>query len=392
MPSINPTNTPYSGAAMPQAVSDALVDFLSGQKKPVHLHEPYFTGNEKKYVADCIETGWVSSVGSYVDCFGKDLSDYVGAHAVPVMNGTAALHLCLKMCGIKPGDEVLVPALTFVATANAVSYCGAVSHFVDIEPGSLGVCPEKLRGYLEGLSEEARGKIKALIVTHIFGHPADLEGLRAVCDEFDLVMIEDIAEALGSTYKGRHVGTHGDMAALSFNGNKIMTTGGGGAVITKDADQAAHAKHLTTVAKTPDPYTYIHDEVGYNYRMPNINAALGCAQLESLDGYLAKKRKLAGAYEALFAGIDGAEFMREPENTKSNYWLNTILLDSVESRNAVIDGLRENDIHVRGAWELLNHLDMYKACPKMDLSVAEDLAPRVMNLPSSVFLVDDLQA
>lgn len=348
------------------------------------LHEPQFGGKELEYVTDCITSGWVSSVGKYVDRFEQDLASYTQAKkAVAVVNGTAALHICFLLAGVKPGDEVLCPTITFVATANAIKYCHATPHFVDCEEESLGVDPVKLRKYLR---ENMNSKIKALVVTHIFGHPAKLQELKKICDEFSIVMIEDMAEALGSFYHNQHVGSYGHLSALSFNGNKITTTGGGGAVITNDEALGAKAKHITTTAKRPHPYEYVHDEIGYNYRMPNINAALGCAQLEKMDDFLAAKRRIYANYLTAFKDCEHAEIMKEPANCQSNFWLQAIVLKDKNLRDEILVKTNAAKVMTRPIWQPMHHLPFLLDCPKMDLSCAEDMFSRVINIPSSVNL------
>lgn len=362
------------------------------------LHEPYFNGNEWAYVKECLDTGWVSSVGKFVDQFEKTLAEFTGAkYAVAVVNGTAALHASLMVLGVKPGDEILVPALTFIATVNAISYCGAVPHFVDCEFRTMGVDPYKLKDYLSEVAEIRGGecfnkvtgrRMKALVAMHTFGHPVDLEPLLAVCEQFKLLLVEDAAESLGSYYKSNHVGNWGVLAAFSFNGNKIMTTGGGGAITTNDLFLAKQLKHLTTTAKVPHKWEFIHDQIGYNYRMPNINAALGCAQLEQIPQFLQSKRALAKHYQDVFQTMDGVECFKEANFASSNYWLNVLLLDEekADQRDDLLELTNEQGIMTRPIWALINKLDMYKECPKMDLSVAESLSRRVVNIPSSVRL------
>lgn len=292
------------------------------------LHEPHFSGNEWAYVKECLDTGWVSSVGKFVDRFEHDLAKFTGArHAVAVVNGTAALHICLKLAGVEPGDEVLMQSLTFVATANAVSYCNAIPHFIDVEEKTLGIDADALSEYLGKISEP-RGnacfnrltgrRIRALLPMHTFGHPSNLEGLLAVAKQFHLELIEDAAESLGSYYGDRHTGNFGHLAAFSFNGNKIITTGGGGAIVTNDEALAKQAKHITTTAKLPHRWRFDHDMVGFNYRMPNINAALGCAQIEQLPDFLAAKRQLFARYREAFSGMPGIRVLGEPEASHSN--------------------------------------------------------------------------
>jgi perosamine synthetase len=361
----------------------------------IALHEPEFSGQEWTYVKDCIDTGWVSSVGAYVDRFERDLCGITGAkHAVATSNGTAALHICLLLAGVEAGDEVLMPALTFIATANAVSYAHGVPHFVDSEETTLGVDAPRLQAYLEQAADRRDGatynrqtgsRIRALVVMHVFGHPCDMDALAALAERWHLVLIEDAAESLGAHYKGRHTGNVGHVAALSFNGNKVVTTGGGGAVLTNDPLLCKRAKHLTTTARLPHRWNFLHDEVGYNYRLPNLNAALGCAQLESLPSFIGRKRQLAARYEAAFNGVAGLHFLREPEGTQSNYWLNAIVLDPTQAqhRDDLLAALNDAGYMSRPLWTLMHRLPMYASCPRMPLPTAESLEARVINIPSS---------
>ncbi|NTV49361.1 MAG: LegC family aminotransferase [Geobacteraceae bacterium] len=381
-----------------QAVINALQTVLPSGDGLIPLHEPCITGNEWTYVKECLDTGWVSSVGKFVDRFEEDLAAYTGVkRAIAVVNGTAALHICLLLADVKPGDEVLMPALTFIATANAVSYCGAIPHFIDSEEATLGVDSSKLNIYLEEIAEHRTDgcynrltgrRIKAIVPMHTFGHPVDLDPLVEVCQRFDITLIEDAAESLGSLYKGRHTGQWGLLSALSFNGNKTITTGGGGAILTNDEELGRLAKHITTTAKVPHRWEFNHDMVGYNYRMPNINAAIGCAQLEQLPGFLAAKRDLAERYHQAFTGIPGIRFFSEPANSRSNYWLNTLLLDEecAGQRNALLEATNDTGVMTRPAWTLMHKLPMFTGCPKMDLSVAESFEQRLLNIPSSVIL------
>jgi aminotransferase in exopolysaccharide biosynthesis len=361
----------------------------------IKLHEPCFSGNESKYVQECIDSTFVSSVGKFVDRFEKEVADYTGAkYAVAVVNGTAALHIALLLAGVESGDEVLVPTLSFVATANVVRYCGAKPHFVDSEQQTLGIDPEALQNYLQVNTEQRNGiclnrktgnTVRALVPVHIFGHPCDLEGLLAVTKEFNLVLIEDAAESLGSTYHGRHSGTFGLLGTLSFNGNKTITTGGGGAILTDDPELAKRAKHLTTTAKTPHRWDYVHDEVGYNYRMPNLNAALGCAQLEQLPDFLASKRRLFESFQEAFRDIAGISLFTEPEGSQSNYWLQALLLDDsvANQRDSILEATNSAGLMTRPAWTLLHKLTPFQDCPHAPLPVAETLECRIINLPSS---------
>jgi perosamine synthetase len=365
----------------------------------VSLHEPSFTGNEWLYLKECLDSTFVSSVGKFVDRFEADLAEYTGAkHVVAVVNGTAALHIALKLAGVKAGDEVLIPALTFVATANAVTYCGAAPHFVDSEQRTLGVDAEKLRDYLVSQTEQCAGQcvnaktgkvIRALVPMHTFGHPVDLNGLLAVAHDFNLVLVEDAAESLGSYYHGQHTGTFGKMGTLSFNGNKTITTGGGGAILTNDDALARHAKHLTTTAKLPHAWSFNHDEIGYNYRLPNLNAALGCAQLEKLPEKLAQKRALFEQYKLAFAAVDGLTLMVEPEHCQSNYWLQTLVLavEHAEQRDVLLQETNAAGMMTRPAWTLMHELTAFRDCPRMNLHCAESLSQRLINIPSSSGLV-----
>jgi len=368
---------------------------------PAALHEPLFAGNEWVYLKDCLDSTFVSSVGEYVNRFEVDLAAYTGAkHAVAVVNGTAALHVALQLAGVQPGDEAIIPTLTFVATANALSYCGAIPHFADSEERTLGMDPQALREYLQGITEIHGGQcvnritgrvIRALVPMHTFGHPVDIERLLAVARDFHMVLIEDAAESLGSTVHGRHTGTFGLMGTLSFNGNKTITTGGGGAILTNNTDLAKRAKHLTTTAKVPHRWNYLHDEIGYNYRLPNINAALGCAQLEQLPDFLQAKRLIFERYKTAFSGIPQSRIVSEPKGCRSNYWLQTLLLNESEAgeRDAVLIATNNAGLMTRPAWTLLHRLAPYRACPKMGLPVAESLEARLINLPSSVHLVKE---
>ncbi|MCZ4316327.1 LegC family aminotransferase [Comamonadaceae bacterium G21597-S1] len=363
------------------------------------LHEPLFEGNELTYVKDCIESGWVSSVGQYVDRFERDLAQYTGcARAVLVNNGTSGLQIALELVGVGHDDEVLVPALSFVATANAVRHCGAWPHFVDSEYATMGMCGPSLLAYLDEIAE-LRGescinkrtgrRIAAIVPMHTFGHPVDMPAIMAVADRFRIPVVEDAAESLGSTLDGRHTGNFGRCAVLSFNGNKIVTTGGGGAIMTNDIDLATRAKHLTTTAKLPHRWAFYHDEVGYNFRMPNLNAALGCAQLERLESFIARKRQLTLRYQAAFDGVAGVRLFVERPQTRANYWLQTLTLDSdaAGQRDAILAATNDAHQMTRPVWELLSTLPMYRTCQSMETPVARDLSQRIINLPSSPQLV-----
>lgn len=381
-----------------ELIAKTIKSALPQEKTPITLHEPNFGGNEWLYVKECLDTGWVSSIGKFVDLFEEKLVEFTGVNrAVAVVSGTSALHICLKLVGVQQDDEVLVPALTFIATANAVTYCGAVPHFVDSEERTLGVDAHKLRSYLRNIAEVRSNacynkitnrRIKAVVPMHTFGHPVDLDELAAVCEEFHLELVEDAAESLGSYYKGRHTGNWGKVAAVSFNGNKVITTGGGGAILTNDIELGKLAKHVTTQAKLPHKWEFKHDMIGYNYRMPNINAALGCAQLEQLPQFLERKRKLAIRYQEAFQNIDSVKFVVEPDFAHSNYWLNAILFkpEHAGMRDELLTIVHENGILSRTVWNLMYTLPMFKDCPQMDCKIAESISARLINIPSSVNL------
>ena len=371
---------------------------LGSSKEMIGLHEPEFSGHELEYVQDCIRTGWVSSVGKYVDLFEQKLAEYTGAkHAIAVVNGTAALHIALILAGVNAGDEVILPALTFVATANSVMHCGGIPHFVDNDPQTLGLDIQKLDDYLHNIADcNEKGvfnrhtgrRIAAIVPMHTFGHPIDLDALMKLAESFQLPIVEDAAEALGSYYKGKHAGTFGELGILSFNGNKIITTGGGGAILTNNSQLAQRAKHITTTAKKPHPWLFYHDELAYNYRLPNINAALGCAQLEQLPQFLERKRQLAMRYRDVFSSIPGLEFIDEPLNTKSNFWLNTIRLEleDLNLRDLILQTLNDAGYQSRPAWVCLSDLPMYANTPRGDLSTAKHLEHTLISLPSGVRL------
>lgn len=365
---------------------------------PAPLHAPTFAGQEWAYLKDCLDSTFVSSVGRYVDRFEADLARFTGAkHAVAVVNGTAALHVALLLAGVTRGDEVLLPALTFIATANAVHYCGATPHFVDSQRETLGLDPVALRDWLKHCSEQRGGicvnkqtgrPIRALLPMHTFGHPCDMAGLLEVAREFGLALVEDAAESLGSTYQGQQTGTFGVIGILSFNGNKTITTGGGGAILTNDSALARRAKHVTTTAKQPHRWAFEHDEIGFNYRMPNINAALGCAQLEQLPGFLASKRRLHEKYRDALTSIPEVSLVAEPAGCQSNYWLQAILLgDQVaDRRDEVLAATNAAGLMTRPVWSLLHRLAPYRTCPRAPLPVAEYLEQRLVNVPSSAGL------
>lgn len=364
----------------------------------VPLHVPEFHGRERELLLDCVNTGWVSSVGKYVDSFEENVAQISGCnYGIVVANGTAALQIALIVSGVKARDEVLVPALTFVATANAASHLGAVSHFVDSAFDTLGICPMRLRAHLESIAEVRDGatwnretgrRIAAVVPMHVFGCPVDMDGLNSVVADWPMAVVEDAAESLGSTYKGRPCGSLGTLAAISFNGNKIVTTGGGGAIVTNDKELAKKAKHLTTTAKLPHKWAFLHDEVGYNYRMPNLNAALGVAQLEQLDTRLAQKKKLFDAYSKTFHGLTGVRLFTAPEESVSNNWLVTLVLDTAKARDReqLLQALNDAGIMARPIWTPLHRLPMYVNNPSANLAQAEEIEARILNIPSSAYL------
>jgi len=376
----------------------ALAQVLGQPQQPIPLHVPEFLGHEAAYVNECIETGWVSSVGQFVDRFEARLAEFTGcAHAIAVCNGTAALQVALHLAGVNAGDEVIVPALSFVATANAVAHCSALPHFADANEHTLGLCPQALEHHLREIVQMRQGqainrhsgrRIAAIVPMHTFGHPVELDPLLQICAQYAIPLVEDAAESLGSYYKGRHTGQHGLLAALSFNGNKVVTTGGGGAILTNDSALAKRAKHLTTTAKVPHRWAFYHDEVAWNYRLPNLNAALGCAQLERLPDMLHDKRELAARYRQAFTGRPGLNFVAEPEHCRSNYWLNAVRLEQPDARmrDALLDAANAAGYQCRPAWDLLHTLPMYQQCPRAELAVAERLQAALINLPSSPVL------
>lgn len=377
-------------------MSDKLISFVRDYyqtKEFIPLHAPVFQGHELDYVADTIKSTFVSSVGSYVDRFEQDIAAYTGSEkAVSTVNGTAALHIALKLAGVESGDLVITQPLTFVATCNAIAYCNAEPVFIDVDKETLGLSASAMGAWLEqnafvddeGICRTTIDNrvVRACVPMHTFGHPADLDGLCQVAAAWGLVLLEDAAESLGSLYGGKHTGTFGKLGVLSFNGNKIMTTGGGGMILS-DLESGARAKHITTTAKQPHPYEYVHDEVGYNYRMPNLNAALGCAQLEQIETFIYSKRDLAQAYETALRGSNLC-FVAEPENCRSNYWLNAVICDDLAHRNSLLESTNKQGVMTRPIWTLMNHLEMYRNCMRGPLNNSEWLGARVVNLPSSV--------
>ena len=366
-------------------------------EKPLSLCEPYFIGNEKQYLINCIDTNFVSYVGEYVVKFEKALTEYTGAkHALALVNGTCALQMAIIGAGVLSGEEVLLPTFTFIATANAVSHCNAIPHFIDIEPDFLGICPIKLLEYLKDIAiikndgftynKNTGRKIVALVVMHTFGFPVHMAPLMQIAKEYNLQLIEDAAQSLGSFENGVHTGNFGIASSLSFNGNKIITTGGGGAVITNDDAVAKKIRHISTTAKKLVPYHFVHDEIGYNYRMSNINAALGCAQMESLELFLANKRNLTERYKEAFKEIDEVKLLTEKAGTSSNYWLNVIVLKEDWDLQKILEYTNKNGIGTRAAWNLLHMLPMYQNNPRANLDISKKMFQRVLNIPSSSFL------
>jgi aminotransferase in exopolysaccharide biosynthesis len=360
--------------------------------KFIPLHEPKFIGNEKKYLNDCIDSTFVSSVGAYVDKFEKEFATYVGSkYAIATVNGTAALHVSLLLADVKKEDEIITQPLTFIATCNAISYIGAKPIFIDVDLDTMGLSPDSLKKFLETNCEivdnkcinQTTGKtIKACVPMHTFGHPCKIETIKSICQKWCITLVEDSAESLGSFYKDKHTGTFGKLGAFSFNGNKIITSGGGGVIVTDDEKLAKQAKHLTTTAKVPHKYEYLHDEIGYNYRLPNINAALLVAQLEQLDKFLTSKRDLAKRYKEFFT-TNNINFVEEPKDSQSNYWLQAILLDDENQKNQFLKFTNKNGVMTRPIWHLMNKLEMFKKCQKTDLKNATYLEQRVVNIPSS---------
>ncbi|OWG44780.1 LegC family aminotransferase [Escherichia coli] len=358
----------------------------------IPLHAPVFNGNEKKYVLDTLDSTFVSSVGKYVDDFERKMESYTGtARAVATVNGTAALSAALYLAGVKRGDLVITQALTFIATCNALYHLGAEPVFTDVSPVSMGLCPVALDNWLSENTEltekgcvhrKTRQVVRAVVPMHTFGHPVELDEFITVCQKWHIALVEDAAESLGSFYKGKHTGTLGDYGALSFNGNKIITTGGGGMVLCRSSEAGVRAKHVTTTAKVPHPYEFYHDEPGFNYRMPNLNAALGCGQMERLDSFLKQKRELAQRYEAFFAGSE-FRFVKEPEYAQSNYWLNAIICENLDARDAMLVQMNEAKVMVRPIWKLMHRLPMFEHAMRDDLKNSEQIEARLINIPSS---------
>lgn len=361
----------------------------------IPLHEPKFTGRERELVIDCIDSTYVSSVGKYVDQFEQMLAEYTGAkYAVATVNGTSALHVALLLVGVESDTEVITQPLSFIATCNAISYCGAMPVFLDVDKCTLGLSAESLSQFLVKYGQVKNGKcfnkktnkrLSACVPMHTFGHPCEMDKIKSICEEWNIPLLEDAAESLGSFYNNQHTGNFGLVAAFSFNGNKIVTSGGGGAIITNNEALAIKAKHLTTTAKLPHKWEFNHNMIGYNYRMPNLNAALLCAQLEQLDDFIQNKRKTANQYR-LFCELNQIEFFTEPQNAKSNYWLNAILLDNKQEQTSFLEYANAQGVMSRPVWTLLNELPMFKTCFSMSLDNAKWLADRLVNIPSSVIL------
>jgi len=375
-----------------------VISFIQNQfesKEFIPLHEPRFAGNEKQYLNECIDSTFVSYLGKFVTEFEDQIKEYTGAkHALAIVNGTMALHIAMVAEGIVENDEVITQALTFVATANAISYQKAKCIFIDVDKDTMGMSPHALRTFLEKNASVENGicinkttgrRIKACMPMHTFGHPCRIDEIVTICKEYNISVIEDSAESLGSFYKGKHTGTFGKIGVFSFNGNKTITCGGGGMVITDSDDVAARLKHLSTTAKVQHQWNYVHDEIGYNYRLPNVNAALAVAQMESLENYLHDKRDLAAQYRAFFNG-NSIDFISEPESAKSNYWLNAVVLENREQRDAFLDATNSAGVMTRPIWELMSRLEMFKDCQADSLLNSEWLVDRVVNIPSSVRL------
>ena len=376
-----------------------IIDFIHdiyGGSEFVPLSVPVFIGNEKKYLNECIDTTFVSSVGKFVDRFENDMAEYTGAKkAVVCVSGTNALHMAMMLVGVERDDEVLTQALTFIATCNAISYTGAHPVFIDVDKSTMGLSPDALKDWLQKNSEIRNGqcynkstgrRIKACVPMHTFGHPVRIEEIADICAEYRIELVEDAAESIGSKYKGIHTGLFGKVGALSFNGNKTITTGGGGMLLFMDEELGTLAKHLTTQAKVPHRWEFRHDHIGFNYRMPNINAALGCAQLEHLDEYVASKRKVAAEYEAFFKNVPNIEFFVDSPDTFSNYWLNVVILPNKEEQINFLTQTNDNGVMTRPIWELMNRLPMFEKCENDGLKNTIWFADRVVNIPSSVRL------
>ncbi len=376
-----------------------VVDFIQNIYKTeefLPLHEPRFIGNEKKYVNETIDSTFVSSVGKFVTQFEEMVAEFSGAkYAVATSNGTSALHIGLQLVGVDEKSEVLTQPLTFIATANAISYCGAKPIFIDVDRDTLGLSPSKLKEFLEEetlindkgecINKLTKKVIKACVPMHTFGHPCKIDEIVEVCDAYNIAVVEDSAESLGSYYKGKHTGTFGKVGVFSFNGNKIITTGGGGMLVTDDEELAKKAKHITTTAKVPHPYEYIHDEIGYNYRLTNLAAALGVAQMENLELFIQKQRELANKYELFFRDTE-LKFITEPKESQSNYWLNAVVMQDKQQRDEFLKFTNDKGVMTRSIWRLMNKLDMFKDAQTGNLDNAEWLEDRVVNISSSIII------
>jgi aminotransferase in exopolysaccharide biosynthesis len=395
---IHLSETSVEKKILPLNNSDILSFIRKVFKEPsgtIPLHGPVFIGNEMKYLEECLNSTLVSSVGKFVNIFEDQMAEFTGAkRAVVCVNGTNALYLALKISGVEQGDEVITQPLTFIATANAISYCGATPVFLDVDRDTMGLSAEALKKFLlhettlkdgKCVNRRTGKRIKACVPMHTFGHPCRIEEIATICDEYNLTLVEDAAESVGSYYKGQHTGTFGSIGVLSFNGNKTITTGGGGMMLFNDEELADRAKYLSTQAKNPHQWEFVHNEIGYNFRMPNINAAIGVAQLENLDVYLEKKRSLANKYHDFFKQ-SSVEFFKEPQDCRSNYWLNAILFDSRSKRDGFLSESNAEGILTRPLWKLMNRLPMYRDCQTDSLEICEWLEDRVVAIPSSVIL------
>ncbi len=376
-----------------------VVDFIQQlyqTKEFLPLHEPRFFGNEKKYLNDCIDSTFVSSVGKYVDKFEEEFAKRVGSkYAVATVNGTSALHISLILSDVTKDDEVITQPLTFIATCNAIKYIGAEPIFVDVDLDTMGLSPQSLKEFLKAnceivdnrcINKTTQKIIKACVPMHTFGHPCKIDEIQEICDAYNIALVEDAAESLGSSYKGKHTGTFGRLGAFSFNGNKIITSGGGGVIVTDSEELAKKAKHLTTTAKVPHKWEYVHDTIAFNYRMPNLNAALLVAQLEQLKGFLKSKRDLALNYKEFFEDSDEIDFIKEPKDSQSNYWLQAVLVKDIVKRNEFLEYTNTNGIMTRPIWKLMNELEMFKDCQHGNLKNSKYLEERVVNITSSVIV------
>ena len=385
---MNPNNNQFSSIVN-------LIREIYNTDSFIPLHEPRFIGNEKKYLNECIDSTYVSSVGKFVDEFEKKIAQYIGAkYVIATTNGTSALHIALLLANVTNNDEVITQPLTFVATCNVISYCGAAPVFIDVDKDTMGLSPTALKRFLESSTtienqqcvNNTTGKIiKACVPMHTFGHPCRIDEIKDICDEYYISLVEDAAESIGSFYKDKHTGTYGHMGVISFNGNKIITGGGGGCIITNDEELAKKAKHLTTTAKVPHKWEYTHNMIGYNYRMPNLNAALLTSQLENLQTFLSSKRSIAMAYKEFFKDKPYG-FVEEPTNSQSNYWLNSIILQDKDERDLFLHETNSQGVTTRPIWTLMNKLNMFKGFQCDELSNAEWLEQRVVNIPSSVLI------